>query len=291
MTETLLLIDANSMIYRCFFALPPLTNDRGEPTGAIYGLSSILLKIFRESPPDYAAAAYDRPEPTFRKQIFEDYKIQRPPMPSDLVLQLQETANLFRLFNIRVFEAPGFEADDIIATLANKFKNEENLQIIILSGDLDTLQLVQKNKIVVWTPQKGVSQLTVYNEEAVFRRYGVRPEELPDYKGLVGDKSDNIPGVAGIGPKTAEMIIRQFGRLENFYELMPSVKTSSSVFRKLAVGKEQALLSKKLAILRSDVPLKIERLEECRVGKINWPGLVDYFLHQGFVSLASRLKK
>lgn len=286
--KKLLLIDANSLIYRCFFALPPLTNSQGEPAGAIYGLSSILLKIFKESPPDYAAAAYDRPEPTFRKQAFENYKIQRPPMPDDLVLQLQETADLFRLFNIRVFEAPSFEADDIIATLARQFKKEKDLQIIILSGDLDTLQIVDNEKIVVWMPQKGVSQFTVYDEAAVLRRYGIQPSEMPDYKGLVGDKSDNIPGVAGIGPKTAAKIIQQFGRLEDFYELVPSAKAPSSVFQKLAAGKEKALLSKKLAVLRTDAPTNIEQLEECRIGEINRAELVDYFKNRGFVSLAGR---
>lgn len=284
-----MLIDANSLIYRCFFALPPLTNSQGEPVGAVYGLSSILLKISKESPADYAIAAYDRPEPTFRKQAFEGYKIQRPAMPNDLVLQLQETANLFRLFNIRVFEAPGFEADDIIATLANRFKKEKDLQIIILSGDLDTLQVVDNEKIIVWMPQKGVSQFSVYDEEAVIRRYGIKPKEMSDYKGLVGDKSDNIPGVAGVGPKTAAMIIQQFGCLEDFYELAPSAKAPSSVFQKLAAGKESALLSKKLATLRIDAPVDIGQLEECRVGKINQAGLIDYFKDQGFVSLANRL--
>jgi len=286
--KRLLLIDANSLVYRSYFALPPFTGPDNEPTGAIYGLSSILLKIFRENKPDYAAAAYDRPEPTFRKKEFKEYKITRPPAPNDLIRQLQESQTLFKLFGIRSFEAPGFEADDIIATLARKFEDENELRIVILSGDLDSLQLVKTDRVVVWVPQKGVSNLAVYDEPAVLKRFGVGPSQMPDYKGLVGDKSDNIPGVSGIGPKTATAIIREFGCLEDFYDLSPSPKTP--VFKKLIEGQEKAILSKQLAKLCFDVPLEISGLHELKLEEPDTRKLARYFEDKGFKSLVSRLE-
>jgi DNA polymerase-1 len=286
--KRLLLIDANSLVYRSYFALPPFTGPDNEPTGAIYGLSSILLKIFRENKPDYAAAAYDRPEPTFRKKEFKEYKITRPPAPNDLIRQLQESQILFKLFGIRSFEAPGFEADDIIATLARKFEDENELRIVILSGDLDSLQLVKTDRVVVWVPQKGVSNLAVYDEQAVLKRFGVGPGQMPDYKGLVGDKSDNIPGVSGIGPKTATAIIREFGCLEDFYGLSPSPKTP--VFKKLIEGQERAILSKQLAKLCFDVPLEISGLRELKLEEPDTRKLARYFEDKGFKSLVSRLE-
>ena len=147
----LLLIDANSVIHRSFHALPPFTAPDGSPTGAIYGVASILLKLWREDRPDYAAALFDRPEPTFRDKKYAEYKAQRPPAPDILILQIIEMHNLFRAFGITTFEKPGFEADDLIATLATRFKNEKDLQVVVLTGDRDTLQLVEGEKVVVQT--------------------------------------------------------------------------------------------------------------------------------------------
>ncbi|MDP3052710.1 MAG: DNA polymerase I, partial [bacterium] len=190
--KTLLLIDANSLIHRSFHALPPFTSPEGEPTGALYGLSSILIKIFKEQKPDYWTAAFDRPEPTFRKKLFKEYKAHRPKAPDELISQLIKAHEVFEKFGIKTFEQAGFEADDLIAALAKHFKTEKELKIIILTGDLDTLQLVDDGKVEVETPKKGVSEIMVYDKKAVQERYGLNPEQLPDYKGLVGDKSDNI---------------------------------------------------------------------------------------------------
>ena len=216
--KTLFLIDAHSLIHRSFHALPPLTTPEGEPIQAVYGLASILLKILREDKPDYLVACFDRPEPTFRKEEYVEYKAQRPKTPDNLLPQLLRARELFSNFGIETLEAAGFEADDLIATLAERFsaksgsppeadgplahasggksearnstklslRGEPDLKIVILTGDLDTLQLVSRDKVVVRTFRKGVSDTFTYDEKAVQDRYGLKPHELIDYKALVG---------------------------------------------------------------------------------------------------------
>ena len=216
--KKLLIIDANSLIYRCFHALPPFTDKEGRPTGALYGLASVLIKIFREQMPTHIVAFFDRPEPTFRKEMYKEYKGQRPPAPDELKSQIIEAHNLFENFSVKTFEIPGFEADDLIGTAVEKFKNEPELKIVVLTGDLDALQLIDNGKIVIETFKKGISDTVIYDSEAVKNRFGVLPKQIPDYKGLVGDQSDNIKGVNGIGPKTASPLIEKYGSLENFLE-------------------------------------------------------------------------
>ncbi|BCX15899.1 MAG: hypothetical protein KatS3mg098_128 [Candidatus Parcubacteria bacterium] len=280
--KKLLLIDANSLIHRCFHALPPLTNKKGEPTGALYGVSTILLKILQTKKPDFAAALFDRPEPTLRKQKFAEYKIHRPPTPNELVLQINKAHQLFESFSIKTLELIGYEADDLIGTLSQKFKNE--VQVIILTGDLDTLQLVENQKVIVETFKKGISQTVSYNEEKVKERYdGLSPAQLVDYKALVGDPSDNIPGVSGIGPKSATEILKKYQTLENFLEKGKKEK----VYEKIANNKKIALLSKELATINTAVPLEI-KLEDLtfapRLSKIE-----EFFKENDFNSLIKRI--
>ena len=162
--RNLLLIDANALVHRCFHALPPLTGSGGKPVGSIYGLASILLKIFREQSFDYITAFFDRPEPTFRKKIFDEYKIHRPKAPDELVSQIIEAHKLFEAFDVKFFETPGFEADDLIGAAVEKFKNVPDLKIIILTGDLDTLQLIDNERVAVEILKKGVSETVIYDE-------------------------------------------------------------------------------------------------------------------------------
>ena len=168
--KKLLLIDANSIIHRSFHAIPAFTNPEGTPSGAIYGIASILLKLWREDKPDYVAALFDRPEPTFRDKMYAEYKAQRPPASNELIAQIIEAHNLFAAFGIKTLELAGYEADDLIATLAVRFKDEDDLQVVILTGDRDTLQLVEGDKLVVQTFNKGVSDTTIYNEQAVIEK-------------------------------------------------------------------------------------------------------------------------
>ena len=283
--KTLLLIDANSIIHRSFHALPTLTTPAGQPIQAVYGLSSILLKLWREEKPDYAAALFDRPEPTFRKEKYEEYKAQRPEAPNELISQIIEAHNLFEKFGIKTFEKAGLEADDLIATLAEKFKSEPDLKIIILTGDLDTLQLVKDGKILVRTFRKGVSDTMIYDENAVRERYGLEPDQLVDYKALVGDPSDNIKGVPGIGPKTATELIKRFGSLDNIYKNLdkdPKLKKRLGPFRK------EAELSRHLVTLERNAPVDVSMLDELKIEK-EQPALRDYFKRLGFETLIKRL--
>jgi DNA polymerase-1 len=285
--KKLLLIDANSLIHRSFHALPPLTTPKGEPINAVYGLASILLKVLREHQPDYIAAAFDRPEPTFRDVIFKEYKIHRPPIANELISQLQEAHNTFKQFGIAVVEKPGFEADDIVGTLAEKFKNEPDMQVVIFSGDKDNLQLVDGDKVVVELLKTGVSKTVTYNKVLFLQEYGFAPEQLVDYKALVGDTSDNIPGVTGIGPKGATDLIREYGSVEKIYEEVGLIP--KKVLReKLEANRENAFLSKKLAKIKRDVPLEIT-LDDLRQKPLNREALKTYFEEKGFKSLVERL--
>lgn len=284
--KTLLLIDANSLIHRCFHALPPLTSAHHQPIGAIYGLANILIKILREQPPDYIAAFFDRPEPTFRKLIFEEYKIHRPKAPDELVSQIIEAHHLFEQFQIKTFEIPGFEADDLIGTAVKIFKDQPDLKIVILTGDLDSLQLVKNDKVVVETLKKGVSETIIYNEEEVKKRYGIWPHQLPDYKGLVGDPSDNIYGVPGIGPKTAAPLIQKYGSLEDFLKNGQKEK----FYKKISESQEQARFSRDLATIRCDAPLPKIQLADLAYAGLPKEKVIFYFKKLGFVSLIKRLQ-
>lgn len=285
MVKTLLLIDANSLIHRAFHALPPLNAPDGRATQALYGLSSVLIKIFRDSKPEYVAALFDRPEPTFRKEKFKEYKAHRPKAPDDLISQIIEAKNLFQKFGIRVFEKPGFEADDLIATLATKFKDLKDLQVVILTGDLDTLQMVEGEKLVVRTFKKGISETMTYDEEAVKERYGLEPKQLTDYKALVGDQSDNVPGVSGVGEKTATSLLQKYGTLQNIFK---NLDKEPKLGKKLVGAESQAEFSKFLVALEKKAPIEVGEVEELKVIE-DGKDLENYLHSLGFESLVKRL--
>ena len=282
--KTLLLIDANSIIHRCFHALPPFTTSKKEPIGAIYGMANIFLKLW-ENRPNFAAALFDRPEPTFRKKEYEDYKAQRPVTPNELISQIVEAHNFFQKFGIKTFEIPGFEADDLIATLVNKFKNEKNLKIIILTGDRDTLQLVEDDKIVVEAFKKGISETIIYNYDTVKNQYGLEPSQLIDYKAMVGDPSDNIKGVLGIGPKTAVDLLQKYGTLENIFS---HSKEDPKIEKKLAPFKAEAELARRLVVLNKEAPLEIKDIKELETSE---PNVEEYFKTLGFKAILKRMRK
>ena len=216
--KLLVILDAHALLHRAYHALPPFTSPSGEPTGALYGFITMILRILREFNPDYVAAAYDLPGPTFRHAAYERYKAQRPETEPALISQFNRSYAILDAFHIPFFQAPGFEGDDVIGTIVEKLKNEKNLSIVIASGDLDALQLVDAARVRVYTLKKGNESIT-YDEKAVRERFGFGPELLADYKGLRGDPSDNIPGIKGIGEKTAEMLVQKFGSVEVITEL------------------------------------------------------------------------
>ncbi|MFH1246663.1 MAG: 5'-3' exonuclease H3TH domain-containing protein [Candidatus Liptonbacteria bacterium] len=284
--KQLTLIDANSLIHRAYHALPPLTAGDGEPVQALYGISMILMRLREEGSLEYAAALFDRPEPTFREEKYKEYKATRPPAPEPLVSQIISAHELFKTFGIPVFEKAGFEADDGIATLAEKFKKEPDVRVTILTGDMDTLQLVEDPRVRVRALRTGVTDTVIYDEAGVKQRLGVTPELVTSYKALVGDSSDNIKGVTGIGPKTAAELINSYGSLENIYKNIE--KISGKTKQKLITGEKQAELSKELVILERNVPLQTGGIEDLWVG-FEKQKIADCFERYGFKRLLARL--
>jgi DNA polymerase-1 len=287
--KKLLLIDANSIIHRSFHALPPFTAPGGKPSGAIYGIASILLKLWREEKPDYVASLFDRPEPTFRDAKYKEYKAQRPPAANELIEQIIESHNLFNVFGVKTFEKPGFEADDLIATFAEYFKHENDMQVVILTGDRDTLQLVEGDTIVVKTFNKGVSDTTIYNEQGVIEKYGLAPNQLIDYKALVGDASDNIKGVPGVGPKTAVELIKKFGNVKKMFERLKEGRAEDEKLqKKFGAFQKEAELSEELVTLERNVPVEMPKLEGLAPHE-KTEDIIRYFETMGFNTLQKRL--
>src|SRR5665647_1413203 len=208
--KRLILLDTHAIIHRAYHALPEFMNSRGEPTGAIYGLATMLFKIISELKPDYIVACYDLPKKTFRHVAYDDYKRGRAKTDDALVAQLIRSREFFEALSIPMYECEGFEADDLLGTIVENNLKNKDLDIVIASGDMDTLQLVEGDKVQVYTLKKGINDTILYNEEKVKERFGFDPIYLPDYKGLRGDPSDNIIGIKGIGEKTASVLISKY---------------------------------------------------------------------------------
>jgi len=263
--KRLVLLDAHAIIHRAYHALPDFTSDKGEPTGALYGLSAMLIKIIADLKPDYLAACYDLPEPTYRHKVYEGYKAGRAKADDDLILQINRSRDIFTAFNIPIYEKAGFEADDILGAIVEQVKNKKDIDIIIASGDMDTMQLVDNDRIRVYTLKKGIKDTIIYNENAVKERFGFGPKFLTDYKGLRGDPSDNIPGIVGIGEKIATILIQKFGAIEDIYKILKKDKEKfkkagikSRIIELLEKNEEEAQFSKMLATIRLDVPIKFD---------------------------------
>lgn len=290
--NTLVILDAHALIHRAFHALPGLMSPQGEPMGAVYGVASILLKLIRELKPTHMAAAFDLPSPTFRHEAYEAYKAQRAEAPDELVTQFEKARRLIHAFGISTFEKEGFEADDIIGALKERFKKEKNVNIVIVSGDLDMLQLVENDRVLVYTMKKGLKDTITYNEAAVRERFGFAPVYLPDFKGLKGDPSDNIIGVKGIGEKTASRLIQEYATLEKLYHALKKGAAPSwlspRLVKILLEQEEEALFSRELARIRVDINL------DCDLASLAWAGIpfekAERLLREfHFPSLAERL--
>ena len=281
------MIDGNALVHRAFHALPPLTSPSGQITNAVFGFCSILIKMMREINPRYIAAAFDVAGPTFRHDQFKQYKAKRVKAPQELYDQIPKVKRVLECFGIPVFEKTGFEADDVIGTVATMAKHNKNLQIIIATGDMDTLQLVNDDKIVVFTMRRGFNDTVLYDEKAVFERYGLAPYQLVDYRGLKGDPSDNIPGVPGIGDKTAASLIKEYGTLENLYENVELI--SGKLGEKLKENKDQAFFSKQLSMIVRDLDIDFDLIKASWRENANLTKLEELFAEFGFKSLGKRL--
>lgn len=296
--QRIVLLDSHAIIHRAYHALPDFMNSEGQPTGAIYGLATMLFKIITELKPDFIIACFDLPKKTFRHEAYEGYKAGRAKADEELVLQLIKSRDFFEALSIPIYEKEGFEADDLLGTIVKKLKNKKNTETIIASGDMDTLQLVEGDSVLVYTLKKGISDTILYNQQKVFDRFNFLPENLPDYKGLNGDPSDNIIGIKGIGDKTATTLISKFGTIEKIYK---SLKKGDSELKSLGLtdrivnlikeGEEEALFSKTLATIRTDAPIDFS------LPKKKWKDMVDkdkvaeFFRQMEFRSLQGRFLK
>ncbi len=252
--KRLMLIDANSLLYRAFFALPPLENSKGQPTGAVYGFINMLLKLKEQYPSQAVVAAFDVSAPTRRQQQYSDYKAHRPPTPPELRTQFHIAKEVLTAMGIPQMGVEGYEADDVIATMAARAE-QENWSVVIVSGDKDVLQLAGPTTKVVLT-QKGISQTKEYDGQGVRERYGVDPVQLIDVKGFMGDASDNIPGVPGVGEKTALKLIGQHGSMEDVYQNLGQYK--GKLRENLESFRQQAEMSRELARIDQQVPLEVD---------------------------------
>ncbi len=290
MTETtLLILDGNSLINRAFYGLygrRPLTAPDGTPTGALFAFMNMLLRYLDQVRPSHVAVAFDRPEPTMRHDLYDDYKGGRKPMPDDLVLQLPILKDLLDKMGIRRLEKAGFEADDILGTLARLGQNAGH-EVHIVSGDKDVFQLVDDHITVIWpVTRQGQSELEIYDRDAVYRRYQLRPEQFVDFKAIMGDPSDNIPGVRGIGEKGAIELLSQYQDLDTIYSSLDQLRPA--VTRKLEESRDMAYLSRDLARIRCDVPLEYA-LDDLRRQPGDPDALHQLLSHLDLRQLISRL--
>lgn len=307
MTESkvLLLIDGNNLFHRAYHALPPLTDKSSENANAVFGFSNMIIKAIGEIKPTYIACAFDTRAPTFRHVEFEAYKAQRVAPPPDLYPQLPKVKSVLDAFGIKFFEKEGYEADDILATIASrvlrlKTKDERlkpkkaldlspsSLDVIILSGDRDLLQLVDGN-IKVQAPGWNLQGTTLYGSVEVEAKFNVRPNQMVDYKALTGDPSDNVPGIAGIGPKTASALLQKYHTLEGILEQLNNDPVSlGNLAGKLGAGRDYALAAKKLIALDTRIDLRVN-ISDLKY-EPNMENVVKEFEELGFKSIVAKLR-
>ena len=281
----LLILDLFNLIHRAYHALPKeFTDKNGNPTNAIYGVSSMLLTVLNQVHPTYVVAVVDTEKPTFRHEAFTGYKAHRRPMEDLLSVQIPKVLELVNAFKIQAVSAPGYEADDLVAAIATKHKKAN--QVIVLSNDRDLWQLVQPNVVIMLPATKG-DKIEWVGEKEVVARLGVIPNQVPDYKGLVGDSSDNIPGVYGIGQKTAGDLLKKYSTIENIYRHVGEV-TPDSLREKLVNGYDQAVMSKKLATLDYNTPADFS-LEASRYGNLPIQSVSEALQSYNFKSLLKRV--
>ncbi|KND46867.1 MAG: DNA polymerase I [Parcubacteria bacterium C7867-004] len=293
----LVLLDAHAIIHRAYHALPEFTGPDGAPTGALYGLSTMLVRIATDLAPDYIVACYDLPKPTIRHEAYAEYKGSRSKIDDALITQLGTSRDVFKAFSIPIYEREGFEADDILGTIVKMLKKDKDTEIIIASGDMDTMQLIDEKKVQVYTLKKGLNDVILYDEQAVIDRYGFPPELIPDWKGLRGDPSDNIKGVPGIGEKTGTELVQKFGTMENLYKVIKKDEqklldagVKPRILGLLKEHEEDARFSKSLATIRDDAPIAFNLPAKLWRETVMLEKLSTLFDELGFRSLKPRVR-
>lgn len=323
--DCLVLIDGHAILHRAFHALPSLTTSKGQPIGAVFGFCSMLLRVIKDLKPKYLAVAFDRPAPTFRQELFPAYQAQRPEMADELLDQIELVHRVLETMKVAIFEMDGYEADDVMGTLAMKatariegrklkvgaedrrlkierrkihppssifnapsssfYHPSSSLEVIIVTGDRDMLQLVGEN-VKVLAPVTGITNMVLYDEAKVKERYGLKPSQWVDFKALVGDPSDNYPGVMGIGPKTAASLLNKYGSLGRIYQNLEELP--GKLVQAIKEGQENVSLAKKLAQIVTDAPISLN-LEKCRLQDLNNPKVEELFKEFEFKSLWDRI--
>ncbi len=293
--KRLVLLDSHAIIHRAYHALPDFTSPKGEPTGALYGLSSMLLRIVNDLEPDYIAACYDLPKPTVRHEAYAEYKATRQKTDDALISQIIRSRDVFKAFCIPIYEREGFEADDILGTLAKVLEKDKDVEVIIASGDMDTLQLVDGERVKVYTLKRGLNETILYDQKAVEERFGFAPNLIPDWKGLRGDPSDNIKGVPGIGEKTATDLVVNFGTLENLFATLKkdegkllAAGIKQRMIDLLKKHEEDAIFSKMLATIRTDAKVAFRLSDTQTANDDRLPKILAIFDELGFRSLRPR---
>jgi len=282
--KRLIIIDGNSIINRAFYALPDMSNSEGLKTNAIFGFVRMMFKIIEDYQPTHMSVAFDKKAPTFRHKQYADYKAGRKKMPDELAQQLQPLKDLLDKFNINRLELEGYEADDLIGTVA-RLGEENDFKVYIVTGDKDAIQLAS-HKTTTLITKKGVGEVEEYNYDSVLERYEMTPTQFIDLKGLMGDKSDNIPGVPGVGEKTGIKLLKQYSTIENLIEHTDELK--GSIKKKIEENKDLALMSKELATIITNVPIEV-KLEDLEYGDYNKDDVVEKFKEFGFTSLITKL--
>ncbi len=295
--KTIVLLDSHAILHRAYHAMGGFATRDGKPTGALYGYVMMVLRIYEDIKPDYIAACFDLPKPTFRHLSYDGYKAGRTKTDDALITQIQEAYSLCEALSIPVYKEEGFEADDLLGTLSEQLKKQENTRVIIASGDMDTFQLIDGDKVTVYTLKKA-NEAALFTTDSVVERFGFLPQYIPDYKGLAGDTSDNIIGIKGIGDKTATELIKRYGTIEEMYEVLKKDRQrllddgfKERIVKLLEEGEEEALFSKTLATIRRDAPTVYQ--EPAQI----WNETIDMEKYQAmcdlyeFRSLRNRLHK
>ncbi len=294
--KTLVLLDVHAIIHRAYHALPEFQSSQGEPTGALYGLCTMLIKLVKDLKPDYLIACYDLPGETVRHKVYKEYKGTRKEIDDALITQLEKSKDVFKALNIPMYSHPGFEADDMLGTITQAVSKDKNIDVVIASGDMDTMQLISGEKVRVYTLRKGIKDTVIYDEKGIIERFKFPPKYFPDYKGLRGDPSDNIIGIAGIGEKTAEELIVKFGSIEDIYKRLRKgekdfIKAGIKprIIELLKQGEEEALFSKMLATIRRDAPIKFKLPEKPWEEDVDIQKVEKLFVELEFRTLATKV--
>jgi DNA polymerase-1 len=295
--KRLVLLDMHAILHRAYHALPEFSTSAGEPSGALYGLAAMLVKTTTDLKPDYIAAAYDLAKPTHRHEAFDGYKAKRVKADDELIAQIERSRDMLSALSIPAYEQEGFEADDVLGTIVEQTKDDKDLEVVIATGDMDTLQLVDKERVRVFTLRKGINDTVLYAHDDVVARYGFTPDLLPDFKGLRGDPSDNIPGIQGIGEKTATTLITAFGGLPKIYralakdrETFAKAGVTPRIQTLLEEGKEDAEFSKLLGTIRRDAPIRFALPKKPWKEEVDLEKALALFQELEFRSLSPRLK-